>query len=146
MAPEMKGWTQVYRVSNQLIFPTRIGNAPLKLFIMDTGAARGLISPDAAREVTRVSETDPDRIHVRGINGNVANVYQADDVEIEFAGVRQLMQAMTSIDTSEVSRWAGVEISGFIGFPTLRELVITIDYRDNLVHVVYDPRHGFHGR
>jgi len=33
-----------------------------------------------------------------------------------------------------------------VGFPTLRELVISIDYRDNLVHVVYDPNKGYHRR
>jgi hypothetical protein len=49
---------------------------------------------------------------------------------------------MSAIDTSDISKRAGVEIAGFIGFPTLRELVITIDYRDNLVHVVYDPKRG----
>jgi len=37
-----------------------------------------------------------------------------------------------------------VNISGFIGFVTLRELVISIDYRDNLIHVVYDPKKGYH--
>jgi hypothetical protein len=26
----------------------------------------------------------------------------------------------------------------------LRELVISIDYRDNLVKVVYDPKKGYH--
>jgi hypothetical protein len=52
---------------------------------------------------------------------------------------------MTSEDTSSISRSIGVDISGFIGFPTLRELVVSIDYRDNLVHVVYDPTKGYHG-
>ena len=43
-----------------------------------------------------------------------------------------------------LTRSAGVEISGIIGFPILRELVLSIDYRDNLVHFVYDPKKGFH--
>ena len=66
------------------------------------------------------------------------------DVTIAFAKVRQLTQGMASFDGSSLTRSAGVEISGLIGFPTLRQLVISIDYRDNLVHVVYDPKHGYH--
>lgn len=144
IAPEMKDWTPIYRVGHQLIFPTRIADTPPKLFIMDTGASRGLISPAAAREVTHVSS---DEVHkIRGLSGEVNNVFSADSVTIYFAKVAQKMRDVTSIDTTAVSRWTGLEISGFIGFPTLRELVISIDYRDNLVHVVYDPQHGFHAR
>jgi hypothetical protein len=51
---------------------------------------------------------------------------------------------MTSFDTNSISRNAGVGISGFIGFTTLRDLIISIDYRDNLVRVVYDPKKGYH--
>ena len=139
IAPEMKDWTKIYRMEHELIFPTRIGSGPTKLFIMDSGASRGLISQEAAREVTGVSNG---RTQVRGINGNVSTVYRTADVTIQFAGVRQASQGMSAIDTSDISKRAGVEIAGFIGFPTLRELVITIDYRDNLVHVVYEPKHG----
>ena len=61
------------------------------------------------------------------------------------AAVRQVLPDMTSIDTGNISRDDGVEISGFIGFPTLRQVTLAIDYRDNLLHVTYDPKHdGFH--
>jgi predicted aspartyl protease len=140
--PEMKDWTPVYRAGHFLIFPTVIGNAPVKLFMMDTGAARGMITPAAAREVTHVSGGSDMR--VTGLNGEVKNVLAADKVSITFAGVRQITDAMTSYDSTLLDHSAGVEISGLIGFPTLRELVISIDYRDNLVHVVYDPKKGYH--
>jgi tetratricopeptide (TPR) repeat protein len=146
IAPEMKNWTEIYRVGSQLIFPTRIGNAPLKLFLLDSGAARGIISPEAAREVTHVTDSDPDRAHIHGISGSVNTVYQAENVLIQFGGVGQVVERMTAIDTSDASRWAGVEISGFIGFPTLKNLIVSIDYRDNLVHVVYDAKHNAHSR
>jgi hypothetical protein len=110
--------------------------------MMDTGAARGMITPAAAREVTHVSGGSDMR--VTGLNGEVKNVLAADKVSITFAGVRQITDAMTSYDSTLLDHSAGVEISGLIGFPTLRELVISIDYRDNLVHVVYDPKKGYH--
>jgi predicted aspartyl protease len=143
IAPEMKDWTPVFRSGHNLIFPTVIGNAPLKLFLMDTGASHGMISPEAAREVTHVSGGTDER-RVKGISGEVNKVLIADRVSITFAGVRQITEGMTSFDSAALDRSVGVEISGMIGFPTLRELVLSIDYRDNLVHVVYDPKKGFH--
>ncbi len=42
-------------------------------------------------------------------------------------------QIMTAIDTTDISHDDGVEVSGLIGEPTLFQLVLHIDYRDNLV-------------
>jgi predicted aspartyl protease len=142
VAPEMKDWTPVFRSGHFLIFPTMIGDAPVKLFIMDTGAEWGMISPAAAREVTHVSGDAYTRI--QGVSGEVKNVLVADKVGITFANVRQVLPGMTSYDSRILGLPGGVEISGLIGFSTLRELILSIDYRDSLVHVVYDPKHGFH--
>ena len=60
------------------------------------------------------------------------------------ANISQVVNGMDSFDMSGISRSAGVDISGMIGFPFLSQLVISIDYRDSLVHVVYDPKKGFH--
>ncbi len=138
VAPEMANWDKVFRFGHQLIVPTYIGKAPVKLFILDTGAGQNLISQDAAREVTKVHADDGGR--VRGISGDVNHVAGTDSLFIQFAGVRQqIAQGLNAIDTSQVSRGMGVEISGFIGYPILHQLVIQIDYRDDLVHVSYSP-------
>ncbi len=142
VAPEMKQWTRIYRRGHLLIFPTKIGKAPTKLFVMDTGASISLISPAAAKEVTHVDADDT--VQVRGLSGKVKKVSEADRITVQFGGVRQQMLGMTAIDTAGISRYAGTEIAGFIGFPTLSELTIAIDYRDDLVHVVYDPNHGLY--
>jgi TonB family protein len=142
IAPEMKDWTPVFRSAHMLIVPTTIGNAPVKLFIMDSGSSQTVISMDAAREVAQVSGlTAPT---VKGLNGEVQKVLVADKVTMGFAGLHQVVGGVTSIDTTAISRSNGVGISGFLGFPTLRELVISIDYRDNLVHMVYNPTKGYH--
>jgi TonB family protein len=142
VAPEMKDWTPVFRSGHMLIVPTTIGNAPVKLFIMDSGSSQTVISLDAAREVAQVSGmTAPT---VKGLNGEVQKVLVADKVALGFAGLHQVVGGVTSIDTTAISRNNGVGISGFIGYPTLRELVISIDYRDNLVHMVYNPTKGYH--
>ncbi len=91
IAPEKKDWTRVYRQGHALIVPTRIGNAPTKLFIMDTGASNPLISPQAAREVTHVDSND--RIRVHGINGDVKNVLQAEAVTLQLPRCSSLSAA-----------------------------------------------------
>ena len=143
IAPEMKDWTPVFRYGHDLIFLTNIGKAPQKLFIMDTGAATTIISKTAAKEVTGVGGSNA---RVRGISGEVENVSEADNLMIIFAHVGSPLRGVLAIDTSNLGLGSGVEISGLIGFETLRELIVSIDYRDNLVHVVYDPKHGYHRR
>jgi hypothetical protein len=46
---------------------------------------------------------------------------------------------MTAVDTTTIGNSDGVEISGFLGAPTLHQLTLSIDYRDNLVKFTYDP-------
>lgn len=144
VAPEMKDWTPIFRSGHDIILPTLIGDTPGKLFLLDSGASHGMISPEAAREVTDMTSFNTSK--VEGISGQVQNMLRAYQVTVTFAGVRQLIRGLDSFDTKNISRAAGVEISGIIGFPTLRELVLTIDYRDNLIHVVYDPKKGYHPR
>jgi len=144
VAPEMKGWTPVFRSGHFLIFPTVLGSAPAKLFVMDTGSAVSTITPEAAREVTWIANDF--NTTMSGVSGEVHNLLVADKVSLAFGGIRQSSEGMQAFDNAALSRSSGVAISGLIGFPTLRELVISIDYRDNLVHVVYDPKKGFHAR
>ena len=144
VAPEMKDWTKVFRYGHLLIFPTQISESTVKLFAMDTGASVNLISPLAAKDVTHVSK-DTD-IQIKGVSGKVKDVSATGSMYIQFAGIRQMANSLTAVDTSGITRGSGVELSGFIGYPTLKELKITIDYRDNLVHITYSPHIGTTGR
>jgi TonB family protein len=142
IAPEMKSYTQLYRFGHKLLVPTLIGDAPVKLFLLDTGATRNFISPDAAEEVTKV-HADPGSI-VKGINGSVKNVYRADKAVIQFGHLRQENQDLVAIDLSHLSDGTGTEVSGILGFAMLRLLDIKIDYRDALVDFNYDPKRWSH--
>jgi predicted aspartyl protease len=138
VSPEMKSYTTVYRFGHDLLVPTHIGNVPYKFFLVDTGALTNFISPSAAREVTKVHE-DSDMI-VKGISGRVDKVYSASKAVLLFGHVRQENQEMTAFETKPLSDSAGIEISGILGFTTLRMLDIKIDYRDALVNFEVDPR------
>jgi hypothetical protein len=142
IAPEMKDWTPVFRSQHMLIVPTLINTSPVKLFLLDTGAAMSLLSPSAAKEVGKVS--DFTGVELKGVNGVVRKVPAVGNVSMMFAQIKQTRRNMLILDTGGISRGAGVELSGIIGIPVLRELVLSIDYRDNLIHVTYDPKKGFH--
>ena len=136
IAPEMQSYTHILRFGHYLLIPTSIGNVPSKLFLMDTGATMNVISPAAAREVTKV-HGDSDMI-VKGISGKVNDVFSANRAVLVFGRLRQENQEMTAFDTKRLSDGIGTEISGFLGFTTLRVLDIKIDYRDALVDFQYD--------
>jgi len=70
---------------------------------------------------------------VTGVQGEVAKVYDAGKFTVIFAGLRLDSPSMTAFDMTSISRGDGVEVSGLIGEPALFQLVLHIDYRDNLV-------------
>ena len=138
IAPEMQSYTRVLRFGHDLLIPTSIGKVPSKLFLMDTGATMNFISPAAAREVTKV-HGDSD-MTIKGISGKVNDVFSANKAVLTFGNLRQENQDMTAFDTKNISDNVGTEISGFLGFTTLRFLDIKIDYRDALVDFQYDAK------
>ena len=135
IAPEMKSFSSVYRFGHALLIPTRIGNSEPKLFLIDTGGFGNLISPEAAKEVTKV-RADP-YTTVRGISGSVKEVKSADKVVLQFGHFRQQNEDVVSFDLSSMSRSTGTEVSGMLGFTLLHILKMTIDYRDGLVDFEY---------
>jgi predicted aspartyl protease len=142
ISPAMKDYIGFFRVGHDVLVPTRLNGKTERLFLVDTGAFSSSISPDTAREVTKVHGNSPGEI--RGLSGDVAKVSFSEAVLFQFGGIRQQNNDLYSFDTSSLSRGAGVEISGFLGSTVLRQLTISIDYRDGLIKFDYDPRHGNH--
>jgi predicted aspartyl protease len=140
-APEMKDWTRVYRIGHNLLVPTMLNNSKPKMFILDTGAFSTTISPEAAREVTKIHGDD--RANVHGISGKVDKVYTADSITFQFANISQKVENVFAFATPSVSKNLNMEVSGFIGYTALAQMTISIDYRDNLMKFVYDPNRGF---
>ena len=137
IAAEMKSYSQVYRFGHALLVPTRIGDGPSKLFLLDTGAFSNLITPAAASEVTKVHGDS--RTVVKGISGTVKDVYRADKAVILFGHLRQENQDLPAFDLKSTSDEINTEVSGILGFRMLHLLDIRIDYRDGLVDFEYNP-------
>jgi predicted aspartyl protease len=123
-APSMKNWTNVYRRGHEIIMPTVINGGKPALFIVDTGADTNLIDLGLAKQVTHSKDSIS---YMRGLSGT-SKLSEAGSFTVDFAGLRL---PVTSMDSVPLSKFDG--ISGFIGYPTLEQLVMHIDYRDNLV-------------
>jgi predicted aspartyl protease len=130
--PQTQKFKPIYRFGHMLLLPTRVSDSREVHFVIDTGAARTLISYDLAGEVSKLNRDG--QTGLEGVSGKVADVYRAGDLFLEFAGFRQKNLGMTSIDLWEQSRRLGTEISGFLGLPVLSLFTLTIDYRDGLVN------------
>jgi Flp pilus assembly protein TadD len=140
--PSMKGYVPFFRVGHEIIIPVALNHKVEHLFMVDTGNFSSSISPEAAREVTKVKGGEP--VTIKGLSGTVARVASGDTVVFQFAGIQQQNNSLISYDTSGLTRYAGFEISGFLGSTILNELTMTIDYRDGMIKFDYDIRHGHH--
>jgi tetratricopeptide (TPR) repeat protein len=140
--PSMKGYVPFFRVGHDIVIPVALNHKVEHLFLVDTGNFSSSISPEAAREVTKVKGGEP--VTIKGLSGNVAKVSSGDVVLFQFAGIQQQNNNLISYDTSRLTRYAGFEISGFLGTTILNELTINIDYRDGMIKFDYDIYHGRH--
>jgi hypothetical protein len=122
----MKNWTQIYRRGHLLYVPTRINGTINKPFIVDTGNFINLIDTNLAKTITK---TQTGMLRTRGLSGVSDNLSEAGSFTADFAGIRLPVKSM---DAQNLSHW-GDGTAGFLGFPTLEQLVMHIDYRDNLV-------------
>jgi hypothetical protein len=67
-------------------------------------------------------------------------VFRADKAILQFSHFRQENQDIIAYDLSVISKDTGTEVSGILGFTTLRMFEIKIDYRDGLVDFVFDEQ------
>lgn len=129
-------FTSFYRFGHIMLLPTSVGETAHGLFALDTGASTNSMSPGIARRVSTVRSSD---IPVNGVSGRVSNVFTTDETVLQFSRFRQPHENMITFDLHGLSKDLGTEISGLIGFATLKKMNITIDYRDGLVGFDYKP-------
>jgi predicted aspartyl protease len=131
VAPEMKEYTRVFRFGHMLLIPTRVNDSPPMNFLIDTGAFDNSMTPLSAKQVTKISGDDLDTI--KGLSGQVKNVYVAHKANLQFARFRQNREDLITFSLDGMSDSIGTEIAGVLGFRMLFMLEIKIDYRDGLV-------------
>ncbi len=145
VAPEMKDWTAIYRIDQNLLIPASMNNSKPTMFLLATSAPSTAVSPDVAREVTKLRVIDG--MHIRGTDGRLDKVYNTESITFKFANISQKVDGVIAFAMPSFSKDLGMEVSGFIGTTALDQMTIGIDYRDGLMKFSYNPeRAGKQGR
>jgi tetratricopeptide (TPR) repeat protein len=138
--PTMSNWIRFFRFGHVILVPTKVNGSKEVLFVVDTGAFNNILATRTARSATTVEKEK--RLKVKGLSGNVDNVYSAEKVDLEFGRFHQPGEDVTTFDVSNISDSTGTEVSGFLGFRLLSMLEIKIDYRDGLIDFSYRDSRG----
>jgi len=135
IAPEMKDYTQIYRIGNSLILPAALNGDKVKLFILDVGTPETSVAPEIAKQVSKTHEMTP--------AWGGAKMLVADEINFAFAHMSQKITGVVASDTSMATKSSGMDISGFIGANTFQLLILHVDFRDGLLKFEYIPNRGY---
>jgi len=124
------GFYRVYRFGHFLAVPTSINGGRDTLFLIDCGAANNNMDSSVGHEFAKVRGGGG--FVVRGIDGSV-KVSRADGVSLAFAGFRKAGLSLLVLSYEGLSDKTGAGLGGVIGFRLLKEMVLTIDYRQGAV-------------
>ena len=130
-APALTDYAPVYHRRHYLMLPATIDNRARQLFVLDTGMRFSAMTSDAAHKVSdiKMNFTNP----MQTVSGPPLRVYR-DHFDFQFADLSLPRQdQVVEFDPAAIERNAGFEISGLLGFETLRSLTMHLDYRDGLV-------------
>lgn len=130
---EAAGLVQAFVFGHLLLLPTQAGGKASGLFALDSGSNVSSISADLAKSL---SQLRPLNTTVAGMSGGANSAYVADNVILEFAKTRRRDQRLITVDLRSVSKDLGAEVSGQIGFASLENTRLVIDYRDGRVGLV----------
>jgi tetratricopeptide (TPR) repeat protein len=133
--PETATFSQSFLLGHILLLSTRVGDAASGLFALDTGASMNAITPALAKQVGKMHDSN---VHVNGLSGSVKSVHATQAI-LQFSRFSQPSEEINTFDVNTLSKDLGTEVSGFIGFATLKKMKVIIDYRDGLVDFDYKP-------
>lgn len=134
--PDETNFTPVFRFEHRLLLSTLVNRKSTGLFLIDTGAGGSDIDSTFARLSTKI-RSDYSR-KIRGISGDVKDVFEADKAELQFAHFRQSNLGLTSFNINNAPEHQEIRMAGILGIPILALFrSITIDYRNGLVYFDY---------
>jgi hypothetical protein len=107
-----------------------------RLFLIDSGAYGNLIDADVAKASTK--GRGDYQTELRGIQGRADKVFRASQVSLVFAGFRQDNSDLLATSLEALGDESGVGNGGILGMPVLRQVKMTIDYRNGAVR--FEPK------
>jgi hypothetical protein len=133
--PEEAGFTPVFRAGGHLYVSTKVNGTSTGLFLLDTGSQQSNIDSTFARLSTKIHGNA--FLHVKGLSGEVKDVFEADKAELQFAHFRQANLGLTALNLNNVPEHQEFRMAGIFGIPLLSMFRLTIDYRNGLVNFDY---------
>jgi hypothetical protein len=121
--------------SNQLLFVrATVNDSHDGYFLLDTGAWYTAISRNLAREL-KISETLAQRVSLEGGGASIDAPELSTWVRLRLGSRPLPTGPVVAVDLSTASRYHSFEVAGLIGYTTLRQSVLTVNYRDGLIRV-----------
>ena len=117
-----------------LMVSTVVNRKSRGLFLLDTGAQINNIDATFARLSTKIHGSD---MRIRGVSGNVKQVYEASKGELQFGRFRQDNIGLVAINLNNSSDPPPIRLAGILGLSVLQMFRLTIDYRNGLVNFDY---------
>lgn len=133
--PDEKDFTPVFRSGDHLFIQTELNGKTSGLFLLDTGASISNVDSTFARLSTKIRGNS--LLHMRGISGEVKNVFEADTAVLQFAHYRQSNLGLIAFDLNNQPDHEEFRMSGILGIPVLSLFRLTLDYRNGLVKFEY---------
>ena len=123
------------RVNNRLFFlQTVLNESQSGYVLLDTGATFSAVSADAAR-ASRNYWSRSNAIDLRGSAGGIEGFPLRSGVRFR-CGERVISgDPAVVVDLKDFAQHHRFEITGILGYPALRNSVVTFDYRDALVRI-----------
>lgn len=109
-------------------------------FLIDTGAAVTLVSPDLAARYAAKDAPPPDtpQVRVKAADGGTALLSPTTLKRLDLGGARFENVPALIYDCSALSAHLGMQIDGILGFPLFRETLLTLDYPHS--QIILRPR------
>ncbi len=133
--PDEAAFTPVFQAADHLYVSTKVNGKSSGLFLIDTGAGLSNIDSTFARLSTKVHGND--YLHVKGVSGEVKDVFEADKAELQFGHFRQSNLGLAAFNLNNSSEHENFRMAGILGIPILSMFRLTIDYRNGLVKFEY---------
>ena len=123
------------RADNRLFFLHSVLNGRQSGYVLlDTGATYNAVSPEAARASRRYWSL-ADTIQLLSSAGGVAGYTLPPGVRFQIGSHMFSADPAVVVDLSDFSRHHEFEITGILGYPALRNSIVTFDYRNSLVRI-----------
>lgn len=128
------------KLGNYLVIESKWDRHGPYHFLIDTGAAVTLVSPELARRYPAENappETIP-QVRVKSSRGDTTVLPSTTLSHIVLGGARFEDVKVLIYDCQPLSAHLGVKIDGILGFPLFRETLLTLDYPQS--RVILTPR------